>query len=113
MILHGFKRIFFGVAGSSMFLVGLALLVRGASLSARAAAGDLSVSPTAGESACSQAEPCALPTGLSEANDPPHHPTWLREPTPAPAALGSPLPGASLFWWAGRPRRGRAVRSGG
>jgi putative cofactor-binding repeat protein len=69
MNLSKYKHIVFSVATGSLLLVGLFLLLNGTSQLARADPGVLFVSPTGSGSVCSQSEPCALQTALSQAND--------------------------------------------
>jgi len=69
MKLNKYKHIVFSLATGGLLLVGLFLLLNGTPQIARAAPGDLFVSPTGGGTACSQANPCDLQTALSTATD--------------------------------------------
>ena len=68
MSLNKYKPIVFGLATSGLLSLGMFLLLMGAPQIARAAPGDLFVTPT-GSGDCSQASPCALQTALSTATN--------------------------------------------
>ena len=68
MNLGKYKRIVFSLAASQLFLVGLFLLLNEAPQIARAAPGDLFVTPGGGGD-CSQGNPCDLQTALTQAVD--------------------------------------------
>jgi fibronectin-binding autotransporter adhesin len=63
------RSIVFALAMGGLFLAALFVLLGGASPVARADPGSLFISPTGSGTECSQANPCALQTALSLAND--------------------------------------------
>ncbi|HHH41522.1 MAG TPA: hypothetical protein ENK56_05910, partial [Chloroflexi bacterium] len=69
MALNRYRRIAFGLMVGGLALVGLFLLLNGTRRTARAASGNLFVSPGGSGTACSQAAPCSLQTALAQATD--------------------------------------------